>query len=71
MLSADNMERFWDVCDDLGVSVDEDTIVLAWSKYCRSHGLPESSDLPVGTGKLFEVVKESLALLEADECVSV
>lgn len=71
MLSADNMERFWEVCDDLGVSVDEDTIMLAWSKYCQSRGLPESSDLPVGTSKLFEVVKESLALLEVNECVSV
>lgn len=57
-----NVERFWDVCDDLNVSVTEEEIRAAYAAYCRKHKLPDSTDLPMGTGKLFDVVRESLAL---------
>lgn len=71
MLSEVNVERFWDVCDDLGISVDEDTINKAWSAYCEKKGIPGSTNLPVSQERLFSIVRESLSLVGVNVCVEV
>lgn len=65
-MSNENLERLWEVCDDLGYDIDTEQVEYMWRNYCSSKGIEDADSLPLSPTKLFSMVEEAYELLEEE-----